>query len=43
MFLHRGMNTENVVHLNNEVLYSYQKEIYEILKQMAGSGGYHPE
>ena len=35
---------KNVVHLHNEVLLSYKKQwIYEILRQVDGSGGYHPE
>jgi hypothetical protein len=35
----RGMDTENVVHLHNEVLCSYYKQlIYEIHRQMDGSG-----
>ena len=38
-----GMDTENVVHLHNGVLLSYEKQwIYEILGQIDGSGGYHP-
>jgi hypothetical protein len=33
-----------VVHLHNRVLLSYLKQwIYEILRQMDISGGYHPE
>jgi hypothetical protein len=44
MSLNRGMDTENVVHLHNGVLLSYEKQwIYEILRQMDVSGGYHPE
>ena len=44
MFLNGGMGTENVIHLHNEVLHSYLKQrIYEILRKMDGSGGYHPE
>jgi hypothetical protein len=39
MSLNRGMDTENVVHLQNGVLFSY----YEIFRQMDVSGGYHPE
>jgi hypothetical protein len=42
--LNRGLNTENVVHLHNGVLCSYQKQwIYKILRQMYGSGRYHPK
>jgi hypothetical protein len=42
--LNRGMDKENVVHLHNGVLLRYSKQrIYEILRQMAVSGGYHPE
>jgi hypothetical protein len=44
MSLNRGMDTENVVHLYNGVLLSNKKQwIYEILRQMDVSGGYHPE
>jgi hypothetical protein len=44
MSLNRGMDTENVVHLHSGVLVSYLKQcIYEILRQMDASGGYHPE
>ena len=44
MSLNRGMDTENVVHLHNGVLCRYSKQlIYKILRQMDGSGGYHPE
>ena len=40
--VHRGMDTENVVHLHNEVLLSYYKKWnHKILRQMDGSGGYH--
>jgi len=40
----RGMDTENVVHLHNEILLSYQKQcLYEIHRQMVGTGRYHPE
>jgi hypothetical protein len=43
MSLNRGMDTEKVVHLHNGVLLSYSKQrIYEILRQMDGSGRYHP-
>jgi hypothetical protein len=39
-----GMDTENVVHLHNGVLLSNKKQwIYEIPRQMDGSGEYHPE
>ena len=42
--LNRGMDTENVVHLHNRVLLSYEKQwIYEILRHMDGSRGYHPK
>ena len=42
--LNRGMDTEILVHLHNGVLCSYLKQwTYEILKQMDGSGEYHPE
>jgi hypothetical protein len=38
------MDTENVVHIHNGVLCSYKKQwIYEILRQMDGSGGSHPK
>jgi hypothetical protein len=39
------MDTENVVHLHNGVFIIQQLEtiIHEILRQMDGSGGYHPE
>jgi hypothetical protein len=38
------MDTENVVHLHNGIQLSGEKQlIYEILKQIDGSGGYHPE
>jgi hypothetical protein len=44
MSLNRGMDTENVVHLYNGVLLSnYKQWIYEILRQMDVSGGYHPK
>ena len=44
MSLNRRMDTENVVHLHNGILLSYFKQqIYEILGQMDGSGGYHPQ
>jgi hypothetical protein len=37
------MDTENVVHLHNEVLLSYWKQwIYEFLGQIDASGWYHP-
>jgi hypothetical protein len=35
MFLNRGMDTENVVHLHNGVLFRYQKQwLHDILRQM---------
>jgi len=39
----RGMDTENVVHLHNGVLLSYQKRLHEIHRQMYGTRKYHPE
>jgi len=37
------MDTENVVHLHNGILLSYQKQwLYEIHRQMDGTGKYHP-
>jgi hypothetical protein len=44
MSLNRKMDTENVVHVYNGLLLSYLKQwIYEVLRQMDGSGGCHPE
>ena len=44
MPFNRGMDTENVVHLHNGILLSYQKQrVYEIRRQMVGTGKYHPE
>lgn len=44
MPFNRGMDTENVVHLHNGILLSYQKQwLYEIRRQMVGTGKYHPE
>jgi len=44
MSFNRGMDTENVVHLHNEILFSYQKQwLREIHRQMDGTGKYHPE
>ena len=44
MPFNRGMDTENVVHLHNGILLSYQKQwLYEIHRQMDGTGKYHPE
>ena len=44
MSLKRGMDTENVVHSHVGVLLSYLKQcVYQILRQMNGSGGYHLE
>jgi hypothetical protein len=44
MSLTRGMDTENVIYLYNGVLLSYWKQwIYEILRQMDGPVGPHPE
>jgi len=44
MPFNRGMDTENVVHLYNELLLSYQKQrLYEIHRQMDGTGKCHPE
>jgi len=44
MLFNRGMDTENVVHLHNGVLLSYQKQwLHEILRQMDGTRIYHPE
>lgn len=44
MPFNRGMDTENVVHLHNGILLSYQKQwLYEIHRQMVGTGKYHPE
>ena len=42
MPFNRGMDTENVVHLNNGVLLGYQK-LHEIHRQMNGTRKYHPE
>jgi len=42
--LQRGMHTENVVHLPNGVLLSYQEQwLHEIHSQMDGPGKCHPE
>jgi hypothetical protein len=42
MFLNRGMDTENVVHV--EYYSAIKKEsIYEIPRQRDGPGGHHPE
>ena len=44
MPFNRGMDTENVVHLHNAILISYQKQcLYKIHRQMVGTGKYHPE
>jgi hypothetical protein len=44
ILLNKGVDTKNVVHLHNGALISYLKQwIYEILRQMDVSGGYHPE
>jgi len=44
MLFNRGMDTENVVHLHNGILLSYQKQyLYEIHRQMVETGKYHPE
>ncbi|EDL75144.1 rCG65845 [Rattus norvegicus] len=44
MPFNRGMDTENVVHLHSGILLSYQKQcLYEIHRQMVGTGKYHPE
>ena len=44
MSLNGGMDTENVVYLHNGVLHSNQKQwIHEILRQMVGTGKYHPK
>jgi len=44
MPLNRGMDIENVVHLHNGIFLSYQKQwLYEIHRQMDGTGIYHPE
>jgi hypothetical protein len=43
MSLNRRIDTENVVHLHNGELLSYEKQsFYEIFGQMDISGGYHP-
>ena len=42
--LNRGTDTENVVHLCNEVVCCYEKQwILGILTQMDGTRKYHPE
>ena len=44
MSINRGMDIENVVILHNGVLLSYYKQlIYELLRQIDGSGIYHHE
>jgi len=44
MPFNRGMDTENVVHLHNGILLSYQKQwLYEIHTQLDGTGKCHPE
>jgi len=44
MPFNRKMDTENVVHLHNGILLSYQKQwLYEIHRQMDGTENYHPE
>jgi hypothetical protein len=43
MSLNRGMDTENVVHLHNGVLFSYLKILHEIHKRMDGTWKYHPQ
>jgi len=44
MPFNRGMDTENVEHLHNGILLIYQKQwLYEIDRQMDGTGEYHPE
>jgi len=44
MPFNRGIDTENAVHLHNGTLLSYQKQwLYEIHRQMDGTGEYHPE
>ena len=44
MSLNRGIGTENVVYLHNEIVLSNLKQqIHEILRQMVGTGKYHPK
>jgi len=44
MPFNRGMDTENVVHLHNEILLSYQKQwLHEIHRQMDWTRKHHPE
>jgi len=44
MPFNRRIDTEDVVHLHNGVLLSYQKQLHhEIHSQMDGTRKYHPE
>jgi len=44
MSFNRGMDTENVVHLHNGILLSYQKQwLHEILRHIDGTRKYHLE
>jgi len=44
MLFNKGMDTENVVHLQNGILLSYQKQrLREIHRQMEWTRKYHPE
>jgi hypothetical protein len=44
MFLNRGMDTENMVHLHNGALLRYYKEqLHEFCRQMVGTRKHHPE
>ena len=44
MSVNREVDTENMIHLHNEILLRYLKQRYhEILRQMDGTWKYHPE